>query len=50
MGEWEELFGLDSIWDDPDWPSLADIYIEELREEQEKRDKSIKRQENRDVK
>lgn len=22
MNEWIELFGLESVWDDPDWPTL----------------------------
>lgn len=50
MNEWEDLFGLGSIWDDPDWPSLADVYLEELREEREKAcSKCRKRWENANV-
>ena len=50
MNEWLELFGLESVWDDIQ-PSLADIYENELLEEQEKELQKTRRKrlENTDV-
>jgi len=34
--EWLDLFGLESIWNDPDWPCLADyLPPEDMEEKQE---------------
>lgn len=32
MNEWLDLFGLESIWNDPDWPT---IYIKHEKEKEE---------------
>lgn len=34
MNEWLDMFGLESIWNDPDWPTTADYYKKEQKKEE----------------
>ena len=32
FNEWLDMFGLESIWNDPEWPTLSD-YMKKIEEE-----------------
>lgn len=34
MNEWLDMFGLDSIWNDPDWPTVSDYRKKEQKKEE----------------
>ena len=34
MNEWLDMFGLESIWNDPDWPTASDYHKKEYKKEE----------------